>query len=211
MRGRSRSGGGRSPARPPTGGCSSRRRCCFAGSPPGTTSCSVPGRSGPRGCTSATTRNWTRRPPGCYAERTCRDYGHAVVHLGRYLHEELESDRGRDQGCAGGSGCRSCRQRALRIKWRHRVGRRRHWYVEDKPELREAAMASREALGGHLADRDWMARVLDETYARMDEPARVQRYPFPLDARWPRDPRLSPGAPSTWGPNSKREILVGYR
>ena len=29
-----------------------------------------------------------------YAGRTCRDYGHAVVHLGRYLHEELESDRG---------------------------------------------------------------------------------------------------------------------
>ena len=29
-----------------------------------------------------------------YAERTCRDYGHAVVHLGRYLHEERESDRG---------------------------------------------------------------------------------------------------------------------
>jgi len=28
-----------------------------------------------------------------YAERTCRDYGHAVVHLGRYLSEELESDR----------------------------------------------------------------------------------------------------------------------
>jgi len=33
-----------------------------------------------------------------YAERTCRDYGHAVVHLGRYLHEELESDRVRDKG-----------------------------------------------------------------------------------------------------------------
>jgi len=32
-----------------------------------------------------------------YAERTCRDYGHAVVHLGRYLHEELESDRVRDE------------------------------------------------------------------------------------------------------------------
>ena len=47
------------------------------------------------------------------------------------------------------------------------------WYVEDSPELREAAMASREALGGHLADREWMARVLDETYARMDELARV--------------------------------------
>ena len=54
------------------------------------------------------------------------------------------------------------------------------WYVEDQPGLREAAMASREALGGHLADRDWMARVLDETYARMDELARVQRYPFPV-------------------------------
>src|SRR6266566_2434234 len=33
-----------------------------------------------------------------YAERTCRDYGHAVVHLGRYLREELESDRVRDEG-----------------------------------------------------------------------------------------------------------------
>jgi succinate dehydrogenase/fumarate reductase flavoprotein subunit len=57
------------------------------------------------------------------------------------------------------------------------------WYVEDEPELREAAMASRETLGGNLADRGWMARVLDETYARMDELARVQRYPFPVDAR----------------------------
>lgn len=28
-----------------------------------------------------------------------------------------------------------------------------------------------------------MARVLDETHARMDELARVQRYPFPVDAR----------------------------
>lgn len=56
------------------------------------------------------------------------------------------------------------------------------WYVDDVPELREAAMASREALGGHLADRRWMARVLDETHARMDELADVQRYPFPVDA-----------------------------
>jgi succinate dehydrogenase/fumarate reductase flavoprotein subunit len=56
------------------------------------------------------------------------------------------------------------------------------WYVEDEPELREAAMASREALGGYLADRRWMARVLDETYARIDELATVQRYPFPVDA-----------------------------
>jgi succinate dehydrogenase/fumarate reductase flavoprotein subunit len=55
------------------------------------------------------------------------------------------------------------------------------WYVDDVPELREAAMASRDALGGHLAERDWMTRVLDETHARMDELATVQRYPFPLD------------------------------
>ncbi len=33
-----------------------------------------------------------------YAERTCRACGHAVVHLGRYLHDELESDRARDEG-----------------------------------------------------------------------------------------------------------------
>jgi succinate dehydrogenase/fumarate reductase flavoprotein subunit len=55
------------------------------------------------------------------------------------------------------------------------------WYVDDVPELREAAMASRETLGGHLADRDWMVRVLDETHARMNELAQVQRYPFPVD------------------------------
>src|SRR6476646_11092810 len=56
------------------------------------------------------------------------------------------------------------------------------WYVDDVPELREAAMASRETLGGHLADRRWMTRVLDETHARMDELADIQRYPFPVDA-----------------------------
>jgi integrase/recombinase XerD len=31
-----------------------------------------------------------------YAERTCRDYGHAVVHLGKFLHEERGSDQVRD-------------------------------------------------------------------------------------------------------------------
>jgi succinate dehydrogenase/fumarate reductase flavoprotein subunit len=55
------------------------------------------------------------------------------------------------------------------------------WYVDDVPELREAAMASRDALGGHLAERDWMTRVLDETHARMHELGTVQRYPFPVD------------------------------
>jgi succinate dehydrogenase/fumarate reductase flavoprotein subunit len=45
---------------------------------------------------------------------------------------------------------------------------------------REAAMASREALGGHLADRRWMSRVLDETWARMPELA-DWGYPFPVN------------------------------
>ncbi|MEV0245702.1 FAD-binding protein [Nocardia sp. NPDC050712] len=54
------------------------------------------------------------------------------------------------------------------------------WYVQPEPELRERAMASREALGGYLADREWMARVLDETYARVNELATAGRYPFPV-------------------------------
>jgi len=32
-----------------------------------------------------------------YAGRTCRDYGHAVVHPGRFLREELGSDQVRDE------------------------------------------------------------------------------------------------------------------
>ncbi|NMO91463.1 FAD-dependent oxidoreductase [Actinomycetospora sp. TBRC 11914] len=55
------------------------------------------------------------------------------------------------------------------------------WYVEPDPQAREEAMASREALGGYLADRAWMGRVLDETYAGMNEFAARGRYPFPVD------------------------------
>ena len=55
------------------------------------------------------------------------------------------------------------------------------WYVEPDPAAREAAMASREALGGYLADRGWMTRVLDETYDGMNELADRGRYPFPVD------------------------------
>ncbi|WP_330299098.1 FAD-binding protein [Streptomyces sp. NBC_00503] len=53
------------------------------------------------------------------------------------------------------------------------------WYVPPEPAAREAAMASREGLGGYLADRRWMSRVLDETYDRMNELATEVRYPFP--------------------------------
>jgi len=55
-----------------------------------------------------------------YAERTCRDYGHAVVHLGRYLHEELKSERVRDVGVVADflaghlPGCRCYRRPAGR-------------------------------------------------------------------------------------------------
>src|SRR4051794_37003741 len=54
------------------------------------------------------------------------------------------------------------------------------WYVPPEPAAREKAMASREALGGYLADRRWMARVLDETYERINELADAGRYPFPV-------------------------------
>jgi succinate dehydrogenase/fumarate reductase flavoprotein subunit len=40
------------------------------------------------------------------------------------------------------------------------------WYIDPDPSHREAAMASREKLGGHLQDRRWMSRVLDCTYAQ---------------------------------------------
>ncbi len=53
------------------------------------------------------------------------------------------------------------------------------WYVPPDPERREAAMASREELGGHLADRGWMARVLDETYEQVGRLA-DWGYPFPV-------------------------------
>src|SRR3954470_21259657 len=53
------------------------------------------------------------------------------------------------------------------------------WYVEPEAEERERAMASREALGGWLADRHWMGRVLDETYAQVGRLA-DWGYPFPV-------------------------------
>jgi len=54
------------------------------------------------------------------------------------------------------------------------------WYVPPDPELREEARASREALGGHLADRGWMDRVLDKTYENVGKLA-DWGYPFPTD------------------------------
>jgi len=54
------------------------------------------------------------------------------------------------------------------------------WYVDPDPALREAAMANREKLGGHLQDRRWMARVLDRTYEQSNRLA-DWGYPYPVD------------------------------
>src|SRR3954469_6231492 len=54
------------------------------------------------------------------------------------------------------------------------------WYVPPDPELREEARASREVMGGNLADRAWMDRVLDQTYENVGKLA-DWGYPFPLD------------------------------
>ncbi|MDF6100728.1 FAD-binding protein [Gordonia hongkongensis] len=55
------------------------------------------------------------------------------------------------------------------------------WYVVPDPDKRSAAKASREALGGYLADHAWMDRVLDRTYANMHRLGTEGRYPFPID------------------------------
>jgi succinate dehydrogenase/fumarate reductase flavoprotein subunit len=55
------------------------------------------------------------------------------------------------------------------------------WYIEPDSGKREAAMANREALGGYLQDRRWMARVLDRTYQNSHRLAEWG-YPYPIDA-----------------------------
>jgi succinate dehydrogenase/fumarate reductase flavoprotein subunit len=54
------------------------------------------------------------------------------------------------------------------------------WYVPPDPIKRQAAMDSRDHLGGHLSDPRWMARVLDRTWNGINELAEWG-YPFPLD------------------------------
>lgn len=54
------------------------------------------------------------------------------------------------------------------------------WYVDPDPAKREAAMASREEMGGFLQDRSWMARTLDRTFDNVNQLA-DWGYPFPAD------------------------------
>ncbi|WP_035081935.1 FAD-dependent oxidoreductase [Aphanizomenon flos-aquae] len=72
-----------------------------------------------------------------------------------------------DKGYCGTSGCAAASGNGV-------------WYVPPEPDSREAAMASREALGGFLSSRDWMQRVLDQTYANVNQLA-DWGYPFPID------------------------------
>lgn len=55
------------------------------------------------------------------------------------------------------------------------------WYVQPDAAKREAAMASREVLGGYLQDRRWMARTLDQTFDNVGQLAQWG-YPFRDDA-----------------------------
>src|SRR3989442_4834628 len=70
------------------------------------------------------------------------------------------------------------------------------WYVDPEPALREAAMANREKLGGHLQDRRWMARVLDRTYEQSNRLA-DWGYPYPVRSE---ERRVGKECRSRWSP-----------
>ncbi|BAZ48441.1 fumarate reductase/succinate dehydrogenase flavoprotein domain-containing protein [Nostoc sp. NIES-4103] len=72
-----------------------------------------------------------------------------------------------DKGYCGTTGCAAASGNGV-------------WYVPPDVEARETAIASRESLGGYLADRSWMHRVLDQTYANINLLAQWG-YPFPCD------------------------------
>ncbi len=91
-------------------------------------------------------------PAGCWAAISAAESGASVVLV--------------DKGYCGTSGATASAGVGV-------------WYVEPTPEGREAAMASREEMGGHLADRDWMGRVLDQTYEQVGRLA-DWGYPFPV-------------------------------
>jgi succinate dehydrogenase/fumarate reductase flavoprotein subunit len=89
-----------------------------------------------------------------------------------------------DKGCCGTSGATASAGTGV-------------WYVPPDPAKREAAMASREKLGGYLQDRVWMTRVLDRTYEAINLLAEWG-YPFPQDDEG--RPRRS----NLWGPDYMR-------
>ncbi|MEH2397786.1 FAD-binding protein [Nostoc sp.] len=72
-----------------------------------------------------------------------------------------------DKGYCGTTGCAAASGNGV-------------WYVPPDPEARETAKASRESLGGFLSDRNWMDRVLNQTYVNVNQLAHWG-YPFPTD------------------------------
>ncbi|WP_341529273.1 FAD-binding protein [Nostoc sp. UHCC 0302] len=72
-----------------------------------------------------------------------------------------------DKGYCGTTGCAAASGNGV-------------WYVPPDQEAREAAMASRESLGGFLSNRKWMDRVLNQTYVNINRLAEWG-YPFPTD------------------------------
>lgn len=72
-----------------------------------------------------------------------------------------------DKGYCGTSGCAAASGNGV-------------WYVPPDAEARETAMASQETLGGFLFNRNWMQRVLDQTYTNVNLLAEWG-YPFPTD------------------------------
>lgn len=72
-----------------------------------------------------------------------------------------------DKGYCGTTGCAAASGNGV-------------WYVPEEAEARYKAMASRESLGGFLANRHWMERVLEQTYANVNLLAEWG-YPFPTD------------------------------
>ncbi|GAX45581.1 fumarate reductase/succinate dehydrogenase flavoprotein domain-containing protein [Tolypothrix sp. NIES-4075] len=72
-----------------------------------------------------------------------------------------------DKGYCGTSGCAAASGNGV-------------WYIPPDSQAREAAMLSREALGGFLSNRDWMQQVLNQTYTNVNLLAEWG-YPFPVD------------------------------
>jgi succinate dehydrogenase/fumarate reductase flavoprotein subunit len=93
-------------------------------------------------------------PAGCWAAITAAENGASVVLA--------------DKGYCGTSGATASAGTGV-------------WYVEPDADAREAAIQSREAMGGWLVDRRWMHRVLDKTYEQMNRLA-DWGYPFPVSA-----------------------------
>jgi succinate dehydrogenase/fumarate reductase flavoprotein subunit len=93
-------------------------------------------------------------PAGCWAAITAAASGASVVLV--------------DKGYCGTSGATASAGTGV-------------WYVEPDADAREAAIQSREAMGGWLVDRHWMHRVLDKTYEQMNRLAEWG-YPFPVDS-----------------------------